>query len=710
MKTLTRITCLLLGIVILTLAAATAAEHRCGSAAVAQYVYGAWWFVALWGALFGCGMTLCIVRALYRRRPAFLLHCAFGVILAGALLTFATARRGNIHLRIGAPPAAQTIDLPFALELKDFDLRCYPGTDSPADYVSRVAVIRGETSYEATISMNNILRESGYRLSQASFDDDLRGTVLAVNYDPWGTPVTYAGYLLLAVAMGWILLDRKGRYRALLRSLALAGVLLDCALPAAAQRTVPRETAERMGRLPVLYNDRIAPLDTYARDFTIKLCGKPAYKEFTAMQVLLGWYFYSDDWRQEPMIRVKEPAVRQILGTRERRLRYDDFFTSDGAYRLLTRWRDAARQESVDRVNERIQLAVMAESGTAFRLFPGAGGWFSPADYLYGVPADDRLFISGVFDLLYEALEQGDTAAADRLVDKIAVWQRQHCEALPAPRKIDAELLYNRLHGHTWLYRLNLLVGFLALGIALRRFLRGGAPNRTVDRLLGAALFVSTSVLTLTLLLRGYVAGHLPMSNGYETMMVLAECVLIITLAVRRRFAFALPVGLLLSGLILLVASLGAMNPRITPLMPVLASPWLSLHVSLIMIAYTFFALLMLNSCAGLLLRRRTETAERLQRLGETMLYPALFLLTAGIFVGAVWANVSWGRYWGWDPKEVWALITMLLYAVPLHRESLPIFRRPAVFHLYCFVAFCAVLMTYFGVNYLLGGLHSYAG
>uniref|UniRef100_UPI00259B0C22 cytochrome c biogenesis protein n=1 Tax=Xylanibacter rodentium TaxID=2736289 RepID=UPI00259B0C22 len=162
----------------------------------------------------------------------------------------------------------------------------------------------------------------------------------------------------------------------------------------------------------------------------------------------------------------------------------------------------------------------------------------------------------------------------------------------------------------------------------------------------------------------------------------------------------------------LLVASLGQMNPQITPLMPVLLSPWLSVHVSVIMVAYALCAFIMLNGVTALILRALNkgggEMQVKLMLVSRIFLYPAVLLLGAGIFIGAVWANVSWGRYWAWDPKEVWALICFLIYGLAFHLQSIPLFRRPLFFHVFMVVAFLSLLMTYFGVNSLLGGMHSY--
>ena len=257
----------------------------------------------------------------------------------------------------------------------------------------------------------------------------------------------------------------------------------------------------------------------------------------------------------------------------------------------------------------------------------------------------------------------------------------------------------------------NLTVGLLAFAVLLYRGMRRAAADsrmlRGLERFFTGALWAALAFQSLGYALRWYIGGRVPLSNGYETMQFLALATLLLACLLRRRFPFTLPFGFLLSGFALLVSYLGQMNPQITPLMPVLVSPWLSSHVSLIMMSYALFAFMMLNGVLALCVRRE---ALRLMLLSRLLLYPAVFFLGAGIFLGAIWANVSWGHYWSWDPKEVWALVTFMVYAVPFHAGSLPRLRKPLFFHVYMMVAFLTVLMTYFGVNYVLGGMHSYAG
>ena len=273
--------------------------------------------------------------------------------------------------------------------------------------------------------------------------------------------------------------------------------------------------------------------------------------------------------------------------------------------------------------------------------------------------------------------------------------------------RVTAEIVYNRIPAVKIAFMYCLTLGFLAFGVQV-----SGRRRPWLDGVFQCAVVAAFVCLTLWFAFRWYLAGFVPMSNGFETMLLLAVCVLGVASLLMRRFSFVVPFGLLIAGFALLVAHLSDMNPQITPLMPVLSSPLLSLHVTIMMFSYALFALACLNSGYALWLSRRETNAARVEQLtvlNRLLLHPAVFLLSAGIFIGAIWANVSWGRYWGWDPKEVWALITMLIYSFALHPGLLPALRRPRPFHWFVLLSFLSVLFTYFGVNFLLGGLHSYA-
>ena len=268
-----------------------------------------------------------------------------------------------------------------------------------------------------------------------------------------------------------------------------------------------------------------------------------------------------------------------------------------------------------------------------------------------------------------------------------------------------AERLYHSVRPRPWVGGVMAVAGMVLTAVALRRGMRR-RQTATWRRVTATMLGASAAYVGLTLSLRGYVAGYFPMSNGYETQQAMALLCLLAPRAVWRRMPLLAPLGMVAGGLALLVSALAHGQAGIGTLPPVLSSPLLSIHVTLVMCAYALLALIV--CCAAIALTSRRQGAY-LTHVEMVLLVPALFLLAAGILTGALWADISWGRYWGWDPKEVWALVTLLVYALPLHGRQLPAFRRPLFLHAYLLAAFVAVLMTWAGVNLLMGGLHSYA-
>lgn len=738
------------------MAYATFFEKENGSAVVGEKVYHSWWFVTLWGAIGVTGIVALLKSRAGRTLPVLLLHLAFLCILGGALVTHLTSMSGVIHLREGRPEAhfkaryqrfwqsseVQTLHkLPFAVTLGKFSVVNYPGTQAPADYVSMVTLFNENegTSAPMFISMNRILRSDGYRFYQSSFDPDYQGSWLTVSYDPYGIPITYTGYGLLAFSMLLLLLQPRGTFRRLLAHpllrkatfLFLMGSLPLASLCAQNEEAtssriadvLPVEQATQFGKLQALYNGRIVPLQTLARDFTLKLTGSSRYKGFSAEQVFSGWIFYPEEWQYEPLIPLKSKELSTLLNTTSP-APLAAFFDAQRNYKLQEYWGQLHQagnlsplQKAITEADERIQLILMLEEGYFLKLFPltvdGVTNWYSPTDSLPPhAPEEKQRFVTGFFVLLYEGIQEGDAAKVSLLLDKLAVFQQREAGATYlSATKVGAEFVYNRFEPTAWLFRICLTVGLV--GFLFMLWNPGShVLIRRVEKTLRIALWLVFLLLTMTVILRSYVAGRLPLSNGYETMLFLAWAIQLLALWIGRRMSVITVFGFLLSGFTLLVSTLGQMNPQITPLMPVLLSPWLSLHVSLIMTAYALYAFTFLCGITAplLLWQGRAKEVERLTVLSRLFLYPATFLLGLGIFVGAVWANVSWGTYWSWDPKEVWALISFLVYALPLHATSLSFFRRPLGYHLYVSLAFLTLLMTYFGVNYFLGGMHSYAG
>ena len=666
------------------LAIATFLEQACGTDFVEKYIYHTFWFCCLWGILAALAVMALIRRQLWKHLPTLLLHGSFLVILAGAMLTFVSSRKGYVHLTVGnkvgsfvEQESGRRIDLPFTLLLDSFRVEHYPGTEAPADYVSHIRILRSgqdtdSASCSRSVSMNRILSEQGFRFYQSSFDEDKRGSWLTVNYDPWGIGATYAGYVLLGISMIGLLFSHRGEFRRLMNHplLRKGGVFCLLLLAGSMQvqgRTLPAlsiRQADSLAYEQVIYHDRVVPFNTLARDFVVKLTGRPSYAGLTPEQIIGGWLLRPDVWQYEPMIYIKNRELCRLLNLKTPYASVADLF--DGQqYRLQDFWQ--GRQETgrkmsplekaIVETDEKVGLILMLQKGTLIRPLPKDGS----------------------------------------------------VKPLPLS-KIRAELIYNRIPFSKCLFMFNLTVGLLAffhlVYCGLRHSSERSGLLRRINRFLVVALYAAFLFQLFGYGLRWYVGGRIPLSNGYETMQFMALCTLVLACLFRRRFPFTVPFGFLLSGFALLVAHLGQMNPQITPLMPVLVSPWLSMHVSLIMMSYALFAFIMLNGILALCIRRHERMLMLLSRL---LLYPANFFLGAGIFMGAVWANVSWGRYWAWDPKEVWALITFLVYGMAFHSKSLSAFRRPLFFHIYMIAAFLTVLMTYFGVNFVLGGMHSYA-
>ena len=705
-----KITFTLYAIVILVMAMATIIEKTQGTPYVLGHIYGSWWFTALW-ALLAIGGIIYMYQRRIKRLIVILLHGSFLLILAGALLTHLTSWQGTVHLRKGeAVTYFQTEEdgenvrkrLPFTITLEHFNIRYHNGTETAADYESHFTIKTDKETERGYTSMNNIYSTHGVRLYQSGYDDDMKGTTLSLNSDPWGIPVTYTGYGLLFLSMILMLIDPKGRFRQLVRkaSTTIAIVLL-MPIQAHALNTFTQEQATQFGRLCINYNGRICPIQTLALDFTRKLYGKSSYNGYTAEQVLCGFIFFREEWSEEPLIRVKSAEVRQQIGLQEY-TPLSSLFTPQG-YILGPYLQEYYRgnsnkfHEEIAKVDDKVMLVMQLSRGTNLRIFPFKGKWYSPTDSLPAtIEAERQSYFHNALTMLAVYAQNQQTAEVDEMLQKMAKYQHVYgASDMPSPTRLAAEHLYNRIPFAKVLFMMCLTFAFISL-------LRW----KWTKRISLVVLIAAFAALTLCLALRWIISGYIPMSNGYETMILMAWIIMLASLLVYRKFRIILTFGLLLSGFLLLVSHLGQMDPKITHLMPVLSSPLLSIHVSCVMMAYGLFSIIFACGVYALIARKKMD---EMHLMSQLFLFPAEFLLTAGIFLGAIWANVSWGRYWGWDPKEVWALITMLIYAIPMHSASVKWIRKPIHYHIFMVAAFLAVLITYFGVNFFLGGLHSYA-
>ena len=743
-------------LVLVCMAAATIVEKSQGTDYAHAHYYGAWWFILIWAVLAALG-AFYIIKRKVKCASTLALHLSFIIILAGALLTHISAKRGMIHLRIGQPTdtyMAQDEEqgmkeekLPFSLCLKKFEAKMHDGTNAVADYSSKFTVIDGDDKSEGEVSMNNIYSHRSYRLYQSSYDEDGKGSVLAINADPYGIPVTYTGYALLFISLVWMLFDPKGGYRKLLKSpLLKKGALITALILSMSNiqtlhaesatgnlqnAVLPKETAEKFGELHILYNDRICPVQTFALDFCKKIYGARSYQGLTAEQVLSGWVFYGNTWANEPFIKIKSGEMKTAMNLPDYASLNTFFNREMGGYTIgqyvqeyYNGQQDKFHQQAAD-IDGKIQIIMELREGISLKVLPytftknvkatkdhpfikaGTTTWFSPVDKLpQAVEQQHALYIRNVFSLLNGDVKAGNISRVNEFFVKMKKYQEVSSgNSLPTATQYKAERINNAFPFATILFMANLTLGFIALFYTIYRMMKK-REIKVLNIALPILLGVSFLALTFGLALRWIISGNIPMSNGYESMLTVAWFVMLISILMQLRIRIVMVFGFLISGFFLLVSHINQMDPTIGQMMPVLNSPLLSIHVSIIMMSYALLSLTFICGIMGICLRSH---GEELQALSRIFLYPALTTMGFGIFIGAIWANVSWGNYWSWDSKETWALITFMIYAVVVHTQSLPVFRKPLVYHIYITLAFLSIAMTYFGVNYFLTGMHSYA-
>lgn len=762
-----RCTFVLLGLYALGLGAATFIEKYHGTAAAKAWVYHAPLFLLLQGLL--AVNAVCVAvrrRLLVRRRVAFLVtHAALALILLGALVTFLFGQEGVMHIREGE--VAQTVEmrdgqqgttlqLPFALELDDFILTRYPGSASPSAYESRVTVHVDGISYPARIYMNNVLDVEGYRFFQSSYDADECGTILSVSHDVVGRRISYLGYVLLAVGLLLSFLAPGSRFSRLGRRLSAmrhAAVCLCLVWPALCGRAVegdslpdyagivrryavPEAHARQFAALPMQSpSGRMMPVNTFASEVLRKLHKGSEVCGLDADRFLLSLLLMPDVWMHVPFIAVPGAEVADAFGLPRDYCAFVQVFDTEGNYKLQSRLEEAyrkspARRSRLDKdllkLDERINIFHLLAGRRMLNLFPLPGDaaqkWYAAGDDLSAFTGMDSLLVSRVLDWYLQeaaqALTDGTWTRADSVLDMVRTYQRvKATEGVDiSPGRLRTEVLYNRVRIFRHCKTAYLLLGALGLLLAF-----GRKPEAEGRRSLAVTLLIGAAVLCLVVHacgmgVRCYLAGYAPWSNSYETMVYVSWVTALSGLCFARRSVVALSLGILFAGIILFVSELNWMDPQISPLVPVLKSPWLMFHVAVVVGAYGFFGLSCLLGLANLVQMclgagASPVAARRIRELtliNEMSLWVGLALMSLGTFLGAVWANESWGRYWGWDPKETWALITMVVYAMVTHLHLLGLRRRTWWLNWTSVMAFATVLMTFLGVNYLLSGMHSY--
>ena len=659
-------------------------------------------------------------------------------------------------LDLGVSYGAKEITVPFQVKLNKFIMEKYPGTNSAASYASEVTLIDDSKNVKMDyrIFMNNILDYGGYRFFQSSFDKDEKGTYLSVNNDFWGTWISYLGYALLTIGMLLVFFSKKTRFyqvsqkikklRAKSSTFILALFLSTSFSYAQSQAFVDNavaiEHADAFSKLVVQdFKGRMKPMHTLSREIMRKLARKESMDDLTADQILLSMFVNKEDWYKAGIIKLgKHKDIHKSLSVAGDYASYADFFKTNGEYKFRDEVRRVYGLEPIDRgvyekellkIDERVNILNMVFSGSLLKIVPNPNDpnntWESIATsnhsandgHNHSTVAKD--FFSSYTTSLKAAVVSRDYTQAEQLLNELATYQREKGgDIIPTESKISAEILLNKMNVFSRLAGFYALLGIVFLFFLFLSVFKSTINLNKVYLVLFSLVILGFVLHTVGLGLRWYVSGRAPWSNGYESMIYIAWTSTLAGVLFTRKSFGGLAATMVLAATILLVSMLSFLDPEITPLVPVLKSYWLTIHVSLIAGSYGF---LMLGAIIGiinliLMVFMKESNKKRIKRIvkeisyiSELTLIGGLFMVSVGTYLGGVWANESWGRYWGWDAKETWALVTILVYAFILHMRLIPKLNGLFAYNVATTFGLASVIMTYYGVNYYLSGLHSYA-
>lgn len=662
------------------------------------------------------------------------------------------------------------IELPFSLKLNKFELERYPGSMSPSSFASEVTLIdnRSNLTEDHRIFMNNVLDYDQYRFFQSSYDKDEKGTILSVNHDFWGTWISYLGYALLSLGFVVTFFTKKSRFLTLRRNiveirnkrkaslLTIAFILLFSSF-SFSQNTpatqVNDETAEKFGQLLVqTYDGRFTPLSSLTYDIMHKISRKDKFNidgkgEMDAVKVVIDMLINPEFWKEQKVIYIREKSVKDAIGITDSYASFSDFFEKDGTYKLQKLGEEAFRKKQqeqnrfdkeVIKVDERVNVFMMVLNGSILKIFPEQNSpenkWISWDEPAASVPLSGMLSVinddlklsnfnyAGILGAYLTELKGGNYARADQILGYIVKIQRSGAIAdqLPSDTKINVEIFYNKAQIFIFLKNLYAGLSVLLLLLAFIDNLRTKKSKILIYSLnfLIGILALAFIYHTVGLGLRWYLTGHAPWANGYETLLLVGWGALLAGFAFVKYSKITLAATALLAFFVLMTASHSSYDPQLTNLQPVLKSYWLIIHVATLTISYGFLGLGFMLGIMNLLIMffKTKKSSERLDLIvteltliNEMNLAVGIVLATIGTFLGGVWANESWGRYWGWDAKETWALIIVIAYTIVLHLRLVPSLKSKYIFNVASILAFGSVVMTFVGVNYYLSkGMHSY--
>ena len=644
---------------------------------------------------------------------------------------------------------AKEIKMPFNVKLQEFRLEKYPGSESPSAFISELEIIDEEKNknFDRDVSMNKVLDYRGYRFFQSSYDKDEKGTILSVNHDPWGKRISYFGYFLLFLSMFLSLISPHSLFRKNIKklkankSLLLIGFFLIPAFgfaqsPGTASNPVDKKAAQEFGKIVVQDSKgRMKPINTLSQEFIRKITGQTSILNNNADQFHLGMIIQAEEWQKEKVFSIEHPELRNYLELNEQRMSLQDFYLMgnpelyklkpllQNAYAKLPAERNKLDKEVI-KLDEKINVFLMLQSGIYLRIFPhpvyDSIPWLTPLEYPYDMKEIDSLFVNQAFSIAMQSLLSADNERAIFMFQGISEFQYIHAaENIPSPRRVKLELIYNKIQPFSILAIVYAILALILLITSIFLHFKKLALLNYVVKSIKILLILAVAFHLLAFFSRWYIAGFAPLSNAYESMVFAALAIVASSLFFIRNKAIVPAIAATMAALCLLVARMSWMNPEITNLVPVLQSPWLTIHVAVVMIGYALAAISFLIAFINIILlcflmeenkKKILALFHELILINKIILIPALYFITAGCFLGAIWANEAWGRYWSWDPKEAWTLIIIIVYGIIAHAARIKFLQKEFVFNTAVFFAFSSILMTYFGVNYFLGGMHSYAG
>ena len=654
------------------------------------------------------------------------------------------------------------VQLPFSIKLNDFIAEKYPGTENSYSSFKSKVTVEDDKIFDYDIFMNNILNHKGYRFFQASFDPDEKGTVLSVNDDFWGTFITYAGYLLLFLSMTAIFFVGNTRFKFLakqlnkktslifflLSSTILSAQSLDANLKTEfidsiiSESVISKDHANSFGKIIIQDSGgRMKPANTFSSELLRKVSRSNSYNGLNSDQVLVSIMDNPGVWFNAPIVYIKSgqkgDTIKKIIGIDEKikKAPLVSFFDSLGNYKLANNLEKAYLsnvpsqiEKDIIELDRRVNLLYSALEGKIMRIFPVPNDinnkWISyPEISEYSYEGADSLYVNNVLNLYFQTLrvarQDQDYTQSEELLESIKGFQKKYgSKVMPSDFKINSEVVYNKADIFNRLYKWYLFAG---LGLLLILIFQIFYDNKFTSHLikLFESLIITLFVFnTIGLAARWYIAGHAPWSDAYESIIFVAWATVIFGIIFGRKSYFTLASSTFVASIILSIANMNWLDPSIANLQPVLDSYWLMIHVAVIVGSYGPFAIGMILGIVTLFLtiiatkKNRKIFSRKLEELtivNELSLTIGLVMLTIGNFLGGMWANESWGRYWGWDPKETWALISIMIYTAVLHLRIIPRLNNKWLFNLMSIISFAAIMMTYFGVNFYLVGLHSYA-